>query len=180
ALVARHLVERHGARHLLLTSRQGPSAPGADALRRELEHAGASVTIAACDVADPQALEALLDAIPDAHPLCAVVHAAGGIDDGLLTAMTPERIARVFALGLALFDAALRSLEPTFVPAALDLQALAKTDLVPPLLRGLVPRRSARPLAARSVEATSLAQRLSSLSPPERERALLDIVSAET
>src|SRR6185295_11639666 len=97
ALVAHHLVETHGARHLLLTSRQGPSAPGADALRRALEHAGASVTIAACDVADPQALEALLDAIPVAHPLSAVVHAAGGIDDGLLTAMTPERIARVFA-----------------------------------------------------------------------------------
>ena len=32
-LVARHLVERHGVRHLLLTSRRGPDAQGADRLR---------------------------------------------------------------------------------------------------------------------------------------------------
>src|SRR5690606_15232836 len=36
ALVARHLVAEHGARHLLLLSRRGPAAPGAQQLRREL------------------------------------------------------------------------------------------------------------------------------------------------
>jgi NADPH:quinone reductase-like Zn-dependent oxidoreductase len=41
--VARHLVARHGVRHLLLCSRRG----GADALRQELAAAGASVTVAA-------------------------------------------------------------------------------------------------------------------------------------
>ncbi len=96
-LVARHLVTRHGAKHLLLTSRQGASAPGAEDLQRELEAAGATVTIACCDAADRLALESLLDGIAHAHPLTAVVHAAGALADGLLGSMTPERIDRVLA-----------------------------------------------------------------------------------
>ncbi|WP_143652691.1 KR domain-containing protein, partial [Streptomyces sp. 13-12-16] len=43
ALVARHLVTRHGVRHLLLTGRRGPDAPGAAALREELTALGARV-----------------------------------------------------------------------------------------------------------------------------------------
>ena len=35
ALVAKHLVTRHGVRHLVLASRQGPDAPGAAELRAE-------------------------------------------------------------------------------------------------------------------------------------------------
>src|SRR5262249_38855569 len=97
ALVARHLVARHGARHLVLVSRQGAGALGAETLRGELEAAGAHVTLASCDVADGDALRALIDRIPKAHPLTAVIHAAGALDDGLFGAMTPERIDRVFA-----------------------------------------------------------------------------------
>ncbi|XXY19154.1 type I polyketide synthase [Sorangium sp. So ce216] len=95
-LLARHLVERYGVNHLLLTSRQGPKAPGADTLRRELEARGAHVTIASCDAADSAALKALLDGIDSARPLTAVVHTAGVLDDGVLAAMTPERLDRVF------------------------------------------------------------------------------------
>ena len=50
----------HGARHLILTSRRGPDAPGAAELAAELENLGADVTIAACDVSDRDALAALL------------------------------------------------------------------------------------------------------------------------
>ncbi len=103
-LVARHLVQEHGARHLLLASRKGLAAPGAEVLKQELEAAGASVTVAACDVADRAALEALLASIPAAHPLTAVVHAAGVLDDGVLGALTPERLATVLR---AKVDAAL-------------------------------------------------------------------------
>ncbi|MGW1848523.1 SDR family NAD(P)-dependent oxidoreductase, partial [Streptomyces sp. NPDC001966] len=92
ALVARHLVTEHGARHLLLTSRRGPGAPGASELRTELEELGATVTVVACDTADPDATRALLDTIPAAHPLTSVVHTAGALDDATVEALTPERL----------------------------------------------------------------------------------------
>ncbi|AWI33196.1 polyketide synthase [Streptomyces tirandamycinicus] len=94
-LFARHLVTRHGVRHLLLVSRRGADAPGADRLRAELTGLGASVTIAACDVSDPDALAGLLAAVPAEHPLRGVMHTAGVLDDGLIGAQTPERLAAV-------------------------------------------------------------------------------------
>ncbi|MFI5555518.1 type I polyketide synthase [Streptomyces sp. NPDC051738] len=93
--LARHLVTRHGVRHLLLASRGGEAAPGADALCAELTAAGASVTVAACDVADAGAVDALLAAVSAEHPLTAVVHTAGALDDGVLPALTPERVSAV-------------------------------------------------------------------------------------
>ncbi|MFC7310474.1 SDR family NAD(P)-dependent oxidoreductase, partial [Streptomyces monticola] len=92
ALVARHLVTEHGVRRLVLTSRRGPDAPGAAELHAELTELGAEATLAACDVSDKQALKALIGNIPAEHPLTGVVHAAGIVDDGLIGALTPERI----------------------------------------------------------------------------------------
>ena len=93
ALVARHLAATEKARHLLLVSRKGPEAKGADELRSELEELGAQVQIAACDVTDPKAIEELLAQIPAAHPLAAIVHSAGALDDGVLDSMDAERLA---------------------------------------------------------------------------------------
>ncbi|MEV6829664.1 SDR family NAD(P)-dependent oxidoreductase [Amycolatopsis sp. NPDC051102] len=84
-LLARHLVTVHGVRHLLLLSRSAPDTA-------ELTAAGASVTVLACDVADRAALENALAQIPAEHPLTAVVHAAGALDDGVVEALTPERL----------------------------------------------------------------------------------------
>ncbi|MEU7282893.1 type I polyketide synthase [Streptomyces sp. NPDC045431] len=94
-LVARHLVDRHGVRRLLLTGRRGERTPGVAEFTAELRAAGAQVTVAACDVADREALAALLAAVDPGHPLTGVVHAAGVLDDALVDALTPERVDRV-------------------------------------------------------------------------------------
>ncbi|MCO1574801.1 type I polyketide synthase [Crossiella sp. SN42] len=87
-LLAKHLVTTHGVRRLLLTSRRGPQAPGAAELQAELTGLGAEVTIEACDAADRAALADLLAR----HPVTAVIHTAGVLDDGVLAALTPERL----------------------------------------------------------------------------------------
>ncbi|WP_262699914.1 MULTISPECIES: type I polyketide synthase [Streptomyces] len=94
--LARHLVAERGVRHLLLNSRRGQRAQGLPELVDELTALGARVSVAACDVADREALSLLLAEVDPAHPLAAVVHTAGVLDDGLLPALTPERIDAVF------------------------------------------------------------------------------------
>ncbi|MEW2119927.1 type I polyketide synthase, partial [Streptomyces sp. NPDC005474] len=92
AQVARELAGQ-GAAHLLLLSRRGPAAPGAEELSAELTALGARVTVAACDVADRAELAAVVAAIPAEEPLTTVVHAAGVLDDGTLDALDPARLA---------------------------------------------------------------------------------------
>ncbi|WP_189895064.1 type I polyketide synthase, partial [Streptomyces canarius] len=85
-----------GAEHLVLTGRRGPDTPGAAELAAELGALGVRVTVAACDVADRDAVAELLAGIPAETPLTAVVHAAGVLDDGVVDSITGERAAGVF------------------------------------------------------------------------------------
>ncbi|WP_281154749.1 type I polyketide synthase, partial [Streptomyces sp. HYC2] len=94
-LLARHLVATHGVRSLLLASRSGLEADGASKLVAELEELGAEVTVRACDVADREAVAALVAAAPQDRPLSAVVHTAGVLDDGVVGSLTPDRLATV-------------------------------------------------------------------------------------
>ncbi len=90
--LAAHLVARYGVAHVVLVSRSGAGAEGVAELVGELEDAGARVTVAACDVADRDAVAALLAQLPAQYPLKGVFHAAGVLDDGLIASLTPERV----------------------------------------------------------------------------------------
>ncbi|WP_174900188.1 type I polyketide synthase, partial [Acrocarpospora macrocephala] len=92
ALFARHVVAGRGVRRLLLASRRGADAPGAVELQAELIAHGVEVSIAACDVADRDQVAALLAQVPAAHPLTAVIHTAGVLDDGTISSLSAERV----------------------------------------------------------------------------------------
>ncbi|MFB9413832.1 type I polyketide synthase [Dactylosporangium matsuzakiense] len=115
AIVAEHLVTRHGVRHLLLAGRRGLDAPGADALRDRLTALGASCTVAACDVGDRQDVAALLRGVPADRPLTGVVHAAGTLEDGVVATLDAERLdaaLRVKADGAQYLDELTRDAPP--------------------------------------------------------------------
>ncbi|MCP3822759.1 type I polyketide synthase, partial [Streptomyces sp. A3M-1-3] len=91
-LFARHLVTEYGVRHLVLSSRRGPAAAGAQDLAAALTGLGATVDVVACDAADRESVAALLDSIPAEHPLTAVVHTAGVLDDGTVESLSQDRL----------------------------------------------------------------------------------------
>jgi acyl transferase domain-containing protein/NADPH:quinone reductase-like Zn-dependent oxidoreductase/acyl carrier protein len=88
ALLARHLVTAHGVRRLLLVSRRGSAGPAAAAIAADLTGLGATVTVAACDVAHREPLSALLVE----HDVTGVVHAAGIADNALIASLTREQL----------------------------------------------------------------------------------------
>jgi acyl transferase domain-containing protein/NADPH:quinone reductase-like Zn-dependent oxidoreductase/acyl carrier protein len=92
ALAAGHLAGTGRARQLVLTSRSGPAAAGVAGLAAGLAVAGTGVQVIACDTADRSQLAAMLSQIPAQVPLTGVIHAAGVIDDAIVTSLTPARI----------------------------------------------------------------------------------------
>jgi NADPH:quinone reductase-like Zn-dependent oxidoreductase/NADP-dependent 3-hydroxy acid dehydrogenase YdfG/acyl carrier protein len=116
-LVARHMVTVHGLHSVVLASRRGLEAPGVLRLQEQLHELGARVKVVACDTADRDQLRALLQQVPADAPVTAVIHTAGVLDDGVIGALTPERIDQVFRPKV---DAALHLDELT---RALDLAA---------------------------------------------------------
>ncbi|MEV6071523.1 type I polyketide synthase [Nocardia sp. NPDC052001] len=114
ALLARHLVQRHGVRHLILASRRGAGAPGASELAAELRGLGARVLVVSADLTDRDTVARVLAAVTPEHPLTAVVHAAGIVDDGVLDTLSDERFDAVLAPKLVaaqLLDELTRDLE---------------------------------------------------------------------
>ncbi|MFG1380954.1 SDR family NAD(P)-dependent oxidoreductase [Xanthobacter versatilis] len=95
-LVAGWMVER-GARTLALVGRRPPDRE-AEAAIAALRAAGARVEVFAADVGDEAALAQVLAAVDAGMPaLRGVIHAAGVLDDGVLTALDPARLESVFA-----------------------------------------------------------------------------------
>ncbi|MEU0602273.1 SDR family NAD(P)-dependent oxidoreductase [Streptomyces sp. NPDC006393] len=97
AMLARHLVARHRVRRLVLAGRRGAKAPAAAALREELTGAGAHVDIVACDVTSRESVAELIASVPSEHPLTAVIHCAGVLDDGVVEALSEDRLDAVLA-----------------------------------------------------------------------------------
>ncbi|MFG2866074.1 SDR family NAD(P)-dependent oxidoreductase, partial [Streptomyces sioyaensis] len=109
ARVARWAAER-GADHVVLTSRRGLEAPGASELEAELSALGVRVTVAACDVANRDAVEELLSGCA----VDAVVHAAGVVDSVPLSEADAGHFAEVMEAkvsGAVVLDEALRDRE---------------------------------------------------------------------
>ncbi|WP_425580373.1 SDR family NAD(P)-dependent oxidoreductase, partial [Streptomyces iranensis] len=87
-IVARHLVTERGVRHLLLVSRGTPD----EALISGLGELGAQVATVACDVSDRAGLAQVLAGVSPEHPLTAVIHTAGVVDDGVIESLTAQRL----------------------------------------------------------------------------------------
>jgi acyl transferase domain-containing protein/aryl carrier-like protein len=88
---------RNGAGGVALLGRRPPSAEAETAIK-DIESAGARVRVAQIDVSDPEKLAILLqDLRATMGPIRGVFHAAGVLDDGMLSEQTPERVARVMA-----------------------------------------------------------------------------------
>jgi epothilone polyketide synthase D len=88
--LARWMVDQ-GARHLIIASRNDPSPSGREAVG-SLETAGARVTLARADVADPAQAASLIERCGrSSPPLRGIVHLAGVLDDGLIAGQTRER-----------------------------------------------------------------------------------------
>jgi polyketide synthase 12 len=95
--VARYLVSERGVSHVLLTSRRGMDAPGAAEVVEEIDALGGVASVVACDVSDRDSLRDVLESIPATCPLKGVIHAAGVVEDGVISSMTEESVARVLA-----------------------------------------------------------------------------------
>ncbi|MEU1946476.1 SDR family NAD(P)-dependent oxidoreductase, partial [Streptomyces sp. NPDC020125] len=96
-LVAEHLVRTWQVKQLILVSRRGSDAPGAPELAERLSDLGAQVRIAAVDVTDGDAVADAVAGIDPVHPLTGVIHAAGLLDDAVITSQSREQVARVWA-----------------------------------------------------------------------------------
>ncbi len=94
--VAAWLVGRH-ARHVVLTGRSHPAPDAAEAMHA-LRAAGATITFARADISHERDVRRLLDDIAATpYPLRGIIHAAGVLDDGMLTHMTWPRFQAVMA-----------------------------------------------------------------------------------
>ncbi|AXX30660.1 Malonyl CoA-acyl carrier protein transacylase [Actinosynnema pretiosum subsp. pretiosum] len=158
--VARWLA-RSGAGHVVLASRSGPAAPGAAGLAAEVEALGARCSVVALDVADRDAVAAVLADVERDGPLTAVVHAAGaGLAPTPVVELTAGRYADVAAGKVE----GARVLDEVLADRALDAFVLfssgaavwgsggqAPYAAANAFLDGLAARRRARGLVATSV-----------------------------
>ena len=87
-----------GAKHLVLTSRSGPTTPEADAFLAKLRARGVHVQVVLADAGSPEDIRRVLTGIAATDwPLRGVFHLAMVIDDAPLGSLTRERMRSVLA-----------------------------------------------------------------------------------
>jgi NAD(P)-dependent dehydrogenase (short-subunit alcohol dehydrogenase family)/acyl carrier protein len=86
-----------GARHLFLVGRRGVSGPEQAERIRQMAAAGAEVTVIAGDVSQLAAVEQMVAQAGGPAPLRGVIHAAGLLEDGILTQQQWAHFERVMA-----------------------------------------------------------------------------------
>ena len=87
-----------GAKHLVLTSRNGPTTPAAEAFLVKLRARGVDVQVTLADAGAPEDIKRLLTEIAATKiPLKGVFHLAMAIDDAPMAALTRERMRTVLA-----------------------------------------------------------------------------------
>ena len=91
--VADWLVAR-GARRLVLTGRRTAPGPDAQARIERWRAAGVAVALEACDIADADAVAALLDRLRGEGPIRGVMHSAMVLEDMPMAALTGQSLAR--------------------------------------------------------------------------------------
>lgn len=95
--LARHLADR-GIASLILASRRGMAAPGAEELVREFADKGVTLEIVACDMADATAVQTLVERLEKVKPpLEGIIHTAAVFDDKALGNMDEASFERVLA-----------------------------------------------------------------------------------
>jgi myxalamid-type polyketide synthase MxaB len=88
---------QEGACHIVLVGRSAPQEQ-AQAVLQKLRESGVEVNVLQTDVSRREALEEVFARIhASMPPLKGVFHAAGALDDGILTQQTWERFSRVYA-----------------------------------------------------------------------------------
>ncbi|MFF3020969.1 type I polyketide synthase, partial [Streptomyces sp. NPDC057939] len=107
----------------------------------------------------------------------------GGLDETQLRRMEQHGMGALSAAdGMTLLDAALASGRPVLVPARLNpaaLRASAAPGPVAPVFRDLLGPAGRRTAHTRDDSGTSLTERLTGLTRPEQDRALLELVRAQ-
>ena len=93
--VARKLVISHGVRDLVLTSRRGKELGGA--LVVELARLGAKATIVGGNIADSESVKSIMQVFTADRPLRGIIHAAGVVDSGVVSSLTPQKFTSTFA-----------------------------------------------------------------------------------
>ena len=94
--VAKWLIES-GARHLVLSGRNGAGTPEAKRAVADLKHLGPKVVVVRADVTDKGEVARIFKLAHKLGPLRGIFHAAMVLDDGVLPQLTAERFSRVMA-----------------------------------------------------------------------------------